>query len=803
MLKSMSIKWSGKSRKADSENELLDKLFANLPMSLLGELIAALIVVQITYLTSSVFIQNWLELELIALLIQFVVVLLYYHRQRFPKLPFKYLYQGSLSLSFIMLGSLTLFTMHNETLILVLGITFIAISSGGSMFHCYTKYTHIAQLFCLFIPYSILCFYYGGSMILLGIGSIGYLLISIYTSNLLHSYLLHSSELSLIKNKRLSKIVQFKEVLNRKQIDLHAREIKQKQLESELIHLYDNLETNNKIVFAKKQQTLAILDLIYNTINEVVVRTNESGKLVKVNNNFYQTFEIHTNEQLEHFIDHFHKLIPKSHPLHRYFPYTAYSASTDFFLETSNGKHYDVHLKILNNKENLWIINDKTREMLESDQSNYLLNYDELTQLPNRHHFYTILHDAIEESKGDNSLLAIVFIDIDQFKLINDSLGHHYGNDLLKHFANRLSASIRKQDYLARLGGDEFICLFKGLTYKTDVEPLIEQIKTTLSQDIVLGTHHININASLGVSFYPCDSIKDSELISFADIAMYQAKQSNLEAYKRYNPNMLESAQKLHSLGEEFKNAFNHDLLYLTYQPIFSSKTKEIEKVEVLLRWREEVEPTVFIPLAEQLGLMNQINLWVLDKACHARIELNKIIQKPIRFCINLNVKEIETDQSVLNFINLLHHTGCKGNWLEFELSEQSLVDIENSSILISTAQQQGISISIDNFGNGISSLCLLKSIQFQTLKLDRQFIQHSSSEEKELHLLHSLINLAGQLQSEICITGIETLEQYQLAVQENCHYLQGFYLSKPLDFATLVERLQKEALNKNPDLGK
>ncbi|TAL63725.1 MAG: bifunctional diguanylate cyclase/phosphodiesterase [Legionella sp.] len=699
-----------------------------------------------------------------------------------------------------MLGSLTLFTMQNETLILVLGITYIAISSGGSMFHCYTKYTHIAQLMALFIPYSILCFYHGGSMVIIGIGALAYLLISIYTSSLLHSYLRRSSELSLIKNKRLSKIVQFKEVLNRKQNDLHIQVIKQKQLESELIHLYDNLEANNKIVLAKKQETLAILDLIYNTINEVVVKTNEQGKLVKVNNNFYQTFEIHTNEQLEHFVKQFHSLIPKNHPLHRYFPYTAYSAKTDFFLDTANGKHYDIHLKILNNKENLWIISDKTREMLESDQSNYFLNYDELTHLPNRHHFYTILREAIEESKRANSLLAIVFIDIDQFKLINDSLGHEYGNDLLKHFAKLLTSSIRKQDYLARLGGDEFICLIKGLTYKTDVEPLIESIKAAFSQDIILGTYHIKVNASLGVSFYPCDSEKESELISFADIAMYQAKQYTLEPFKRYNPSMLLDAHKIHSLGEEFKNAFNHDLLYLTYQPIFSLKTKKIEKVEVLLRWREGVNPAVFIPLADQLGLINQINLWVLDKACKARIELNKVIKKPIKFCINLNVKEIETDQSKINFINLLSYTGCKGSWLEFELSEQSLVDVENSSILISTAQQQGIAISIDNFGNGISSLSLLKSIQFHTLKLDRQFIQHSSSEEKELNLLHSLINLARQLQSEICITGIETSEQYQLAIQESCHYLQGFYLSKPLDFATLVERLQKETVNKKPD---
>ena len=776
----------------------MTKLFENLPFSLLGELIAALMLVQVIYFVSSIFIKKWLFFELFALLVQLIVVLLYYQRDRLPHLPYKALYQGSLALSFITLASLTLFTMGNEILILVLGIAYIALSSGGSMFHCYTKYTHITYIMSLFIPYSILCFYHGGSMTILGIGSLIYLVISVCTSYMLYSYLRHSSELSLLKNKRLGKIVHLKEILNRKQENLHQEVVKQKKLESELIYLYDNLEANNKIVSAKKQQTFAILDLIYNAINEVVIKTNEQGQLIKVNNNFYQRFEIHTNEQSKQFIEQFYRQIPPTHLLHRYFPYTAHCAKNDFILETLDHRHYEVHLKILSNKENLWIISDKTKEIRESTQSQYYLNHDELTQLPNRHHFYTVLHEFIEESRQKNTLLAIVFIDIDEFKLINDSLGHEHGNSLLKHFAVMLRSSIRESDYVARLGGDEFICLFKDLTYKADVEPLIDNIKASFNQDINIGPHPIKINASFGVSYYPCDSLNEIQLISFADIAMYQAKQSTLENYKRYNPRMLENTQKIHSLGEEFKNAFNHNLLYLKYQPIYSTLTRQIEKVEVLLRWRDDAAPAIFIPLAEQLGLMNQINLWVLENACQARVELNKVMQKPIRFCINLNAVHLEADQSIINYINLLSYSGCKGEWLEFDLSEQSLVNLDSSSLLISVAQQHGIDISIDNFGNGISSLSLLKSIRFQTLKLDKQFIQYSSSEEKKRNLLHSMINLARQLDSKICVTGIETAEQYQRAIQEKCDYVQGFYLSKPLNFATLVERLQKEAVLSN-----
>ncbi|KTD74986.1 putative bifunctional diguanylate cyclase/phosphodiesterase [Legionella waltersii] len=778
-------------KKRDKDEELLAMLFSNIPLSLLGELIASLIFVKIVHITENIFIEKWLYFEISGLFVQLLVVLMYYNRDNFSKLPYLYYYKISLALTYINIACLTLYTFNNNTLIISLGIVYIALTSGGSLFHCYTKNTHIFYIASIFIPYIFLCLAQGGEFIFIGIGALIYMVVSMYASNLLYFYLVQSLELSFIKHKRLNKIMRFRELLNRKQRSLTLQKNKQIKLEKELLTLNETMLAGHQLLSQKKQETLNILDIAYNSINEVVIKTKETGEIIKVNDSFFKCFQLSHHENVQDFVRYFHSIVPQHHPLHRFFPFTPHCFDADFLLQTLDNKTYEVHLKITHNKENIWIINEITEKIEQATSKDHLMHYDELTSLPNRHHFYKTLQTYIEESKQSNTLLAVIFIDIDYFKMINDSLGHQYGNQLLVYFGNLLRNTLDNKDYIARLSGDEFICLIKNLTYKSDIDSTIEKIQKALKKKVNLGPNTISIQASFGVSYYPCDSQSENELISRADSAMYHAKKKKTEYYVRYHPDLTKENKQTHQMGTELKNAFHSKLLHLVYQPVFSANAKTIEKLEVLIRWRDEAPPSSFIPIAEQLGFFHEISLWLMEEACKARITLDKILTSPLKFTINLSTSQVQNPKHMFQLIEIMNHTGCRPEWIEFEIKEQALSYMEYTKMLISIAQKHGIALSIDNFGTGISSLSLLKNIPFDTLKLDKQFIQHAHHEKKGQSILASLIHLAHQMNSRVCICGIETKDQLRQAQKEHC-LLQGFYLSKPLDFISLSKIIGK-----------
>jgi EAL domain-containing protein (putative c-di-GMP-specific phosphodiesterase class I) len=296
----------------------------------------------------------------------------------------------------------------------------------------------------------------------------------------------------------------------------------------------------------------------------------------------------------------------------------------------------------------------------------------------------------------------------------------------------------------------------------------------------------ITISISIGVSFYPCDTTSLDELIAYADMAMYKAKAHKNVLYERFVPQFTEEMNQLHLLAQELKLALIKGAFYLVYHPIYDIRVNQFTKVEVLLRWRENVEPSIFIPLAERLGLIQEIGLWVLQGACEARLQLAKQLSHPVKFCINLSPRQIESPKLIQQFFSVLHDMRCPPEWLEFELTESALVDIDKAKAFIEQLQANHYTVAIDDFGTGFSSLNYLKQLPFNTLKIDKQFIQQALIHPKEKNIFEAIVHLGHLVQVDITVEGVETKAQYDLCVKENCHYLQGFYFSKPVEFSML-----------------
>lgn len=299
------------------------------------------------------------------------------------------------------------------------------------------------------------------------------------------------------------------------------------------------------------------------------------------------------------------------------------------------------------------------------------------------------------------------------------------------------------------------------------------------------------MKSSIGVSFYPCDSDKAEKLISFADMAMYKAKEKKgTPLYQRYFPQFSKELANKHHMGQELKSAIFNNAFYLVFQPIYSIIDKDWVKVEVLLRWRDHVGPDVFIPLASEIGLMPEIGLWVLEQSCKIRLELAKITDKPIKFAINISAEQIQSADDINLLIDVIHKYQCPPKWLEFELTESLLFDMDKADDFIKKVKELGISVAIDDFGTGYSSFSYLKNLHFDTIKIDKQFLKSVFNNPREMSLIKSIIEISHSLNAQITVEGVETKEHFEFCEQQKCHYIQGYYIAKPCDLSGLIDKL-------------
>ncbi|MBK4734477.1 EAL domain-containing protein [Noviherbaspirillum sp. DKR-6] len=412
--------------------------------------------------------------------------------------------------------------------------------------------------------------------------------------------------------------------------------------------------------------------------------------------------------------------------------------------------------------------------------------HDALTQLPNRSLLEDRICQAIAASSRSGRGFALMFLDLDRFKTINDSLGHHYGDKLLQAVAARLSASLRNTDTVARIGGDEFVVLAGDILNPQAAAQIAQNILSALTLPVEVDGQEQNVLASLGISLYPEDGGTLRELMSNADSAMYHAKRMGRGNYQFFTPEMNAAASARLALEKALRRALDQREFELHYQPKVDVKSGQVLGMEALLRWRHPerglVPPAEFIPLAEEIGLIGPIGAWVLETACRQNRDWQQQGLPKLRVAVNLSAVQFR-QQNLPEFVaGVLKDVGLDASCLELEVTESVVMhNAKEAAQILEKLHAQGIHISIDDFGTGYSSLSYLKQFRLDTLKIDRSFVRDISSDADDAAIVRSVIALAHSLRLGVIAEGVETSEQLAFLESLDCDEYQGYLRSKPL----------------------
>jgi diguanylate cyclase (GGDEF)-like protein len=429
-----------------------------------------------------------------------------------------------------------------------------------------------------------------------------------------------------------------------------------------------------------------------------------------------------------------------------------------------------------------------------------LVNHDTLTGLPNRHLLNDRMIQAIAYADRSDHLVALVFIDLDNFKLINDSLNHTAGDQLLKAVANRLQSAIRPVDTIARLGGDEFVLILYDLASEELISHEIERINQVFAAPFFIDKHEIFVSYSAGFSLYPQDGKDTETLLMKADVAMYRAKEQSGNSFQFYAPEMHTKINDRLLLESTMRHALESQQFYLVYQPQIDLKTNKIFGMEALIRWSHPsmgmLPPDKFISLAEHTGLIVPIGAWVIKAACEQLKAYQNDGLKNLTVAVNLSGRQFKEINLVPSIAKILQDTGITGELLELELTESVLMDhsIEFVSVL-HQLKSMGIKLAIDDFGTGYSSLSYLKRFPMDKLKIDQSFIKDISMGGDDAAIVKAIIYLGHSLNLQVIAEGVETKEQMDFLTLNNCNEGQGYYYDLPLnanDFRNFVERHNK-----------
>jgi len=443
------------------------------------------------------------------------------------------------------------------------------------------------------------------------------------------------------------------------------------------------------------------------------------------------------------------------------------------------------------------IMRDNTARKIAEEQIAYLANHDPLTGLANRVQFNNRLHDALAHAKRDNSYIAVLLLDLDRFKFINDTLGHHIGDLLLKEVSLRLLSCVRETDLVARLGGDEFVIIQTHLAQPKAAGVLTQKLIKELSRTYLLDGQEIHSSASIGVAVYPKDAKDPVQLLKNADIAMYQAKAQGRYNYVFYKEEMRAQANSRKSLEENLRRALEKKEFILHYQPQIDLSSWKVTGVEALLRWQcpqlQMLPPAEFINLAEETGLIIPIGEWVLRTACLQ----NKIWQKagisPFRIGVNLSARQFKNAKFVETVGRALKDASLDPAYLELEITERLLMESTHSnSAILSSLKTIGVHISIDDFGTGFSALSYLKHFPIDVLKIDQAITQHLPHNRYDTAITSAIISLAQALGIRVIAESVETVEQLAFLKKQGCTSIQGFLCSPPVTAGEL-EKLLRE----------
>jgi diguanylate cyclase (GGDEF)-like protein len=434
------------------------------------------------------------------------------------------------------------------------------------------------------------------------------------------------------------------------------------------------------------------------------------------------------------------------------------------------------------------IYTDITEHKLAAAAIEKLAHEDALTGLANRYTLEARLDQSLADTRRHNNQLALIFIDMDNFKAINDSLGHSVGDEFLVIIAQRLAGCVRNNDIVARPGGDEFVIVISELANTNMAAILASEILSTLSAPLQLGTHEVIPSASLGISIFPDDGIDRVTLMKNADIAMYSAKAAGRGRFRFFDAEMTKSAEERLRLEVALRQAIEKEQLILHYQPQICAKSGHIMGFESLVRWQkpdgEIIPPMSFIPLAEDTGLIVPLGRWVIQTACRTLAAWqSQGLPSDITIAVNLSARQLKDESFIEQVRDILKETGIAPALLELEITESIAMENPAATVqILHEFKELGVKLSIDDFGTGYSSLAYLKLLPLDHLKLDRAFVMDIETDPNDAAICAATIGLAHNLGLKVIAEGVETLTQSDYLAGLDCDYMQGYYFSRPLE---------------------
>jgi len=562
---------------------------------------------------------------------------------------------------------------------------------------------------------------------------------------------------------------------------------------------------------AQRLDTRALFEKLFASLPDAIVVVDHEGRIVEANPQVESLFGYGFSELLGRPID---ILIPERfrpvHEKHRSDYGNPMATDLELYGRHKDGSEFpvDVMLSPVETTEGrliLVVIRDITRRKrleeairnkraLFENEMSHLARHDVLTGLPNRLLLNDRLDQAVSLARRNHSQLAVLFLDLDGFKQINDSFGHSVGDKLLQSLAERLSACVRKSDTVSRQGGDEFVILLSEVTHATDAAIIAAKINADIKRGQRIGNHRLRISASIGISTYPNDGEDAETLVKNADAAMYDAKQSGRDKYRFFRSQMSLQAVECQSLEQQLRCALECKELLLFYQPQVNLNTRAITGVEALLRWQHPERglllPRQFLAAAEDTGMIIEIGQWVLCEVCTQMREWLDAGIPVVPVAVNISAREFRSGQFVQRVQDALKNASLDPKYLEIELTESALMQhAEPVAHTLGQLKAIGVRLAIDDFGTGYCSLGYLT--RFDTLKLDQSFLNDIIVDSDRNIVVDAVVSLARRLKKKVLAEGVETREQLRFIQHLGCDEGQGDYLSPPVDgqqFSKLIE---------------
>ncbi|MCG7344115.1 EAL domain-containing protein [Sporosarcina sp. ACRSL] len=569
----------------------------------------------------------------------------------------------------------------------------------------------------------------------------------------------------------------------------------------------DLSETTSKLILSE-----ALANVISETSKDSMIILSEDGEILRVNPSGQKKLQYHETELLGTnlrmlFTDDESKVYLENlfMSIQRYGSIHGYESHKERYVTRKDGTTFLSEIQF-----GLKIIQDKTiiactiRDITEQKKSESLIKHmayhDYLTDLPNRRSFNETLISHLKDAREVNQPLGIMFLNMDRFKYINDSLGHSIGDRVLQEVSGRLRSSVRDQDFLARVGGDEFNIILPNTDRESALE-VADHILEALQQPLSVNDYELYITTSIGLSIFPYDGEDFNELIKNADVALYRAKEQGKNNYHVFHTGMNMQSYRSFIMQNDLRKAIERDEFELVYQPRVNVATGKVESAEALLRWNHPswgaVSPSEFIPLAEQTGQIVEIGNWVLHTACQQIKRWEKNNYTSIRIAVNFSSQQFMQKDLLSTVERILEETKVAANLVEIELTESAL--IHHEEFIITTLQrlrEMGITISIDDFGTGYSSLHYLSLLPIHILKIDKSFIQGITDKTNENRMITStIISLAKSLNLSIIAEGVETKEQFEFLSLHHCDEVQGYLFSPPVPQRTFEKMMHENDL--------